>query len=276
MTRSSTYALDPSQAEIDRLLMLSRLTSDEVAHAGHKAGLKPGDWALDLGCGALGALPALARLVGPSGRAVGLDQDPGALAMARRVLDADGMGWVDLVHANFDQADLPSLRRERGFDLIYCRLFLMHQHSPLETLRRMTELLGPGGCLAVVDMVAGPTCEPSSRALERAWSLIVESMRIRRASPGVAKRYASLCAEAGLEVVRQRGLFQPRPPAEVFQDVSVLLQGARRTIVDGGAAGSGEIDLLLTELNDASSVAFACSPSTIELIARRPGNGEAR
>ncbi|HEY0000756.1 MAG TPA: methyltransferase domain-containing protein, partial [Actinoplanes sp.] len=44
---------------------------------------RPGDLALDVGCGTGRALPALAAAVGPSGRVIGLDLTPGMLHTAR-------------------------------------------------------------------------------------------------------------------------------------------------------------------------------------------------
>ena len=47
------------------------------------AGLRPGDLALDVGCGTGRALPALAAAVGPAGRVIGLDLTPDMLTAAR-------------------------------------------------------------------------------------------------------------------------------------------------------------------------------------------------
>src|SRR5450631_4265594 len=51
----------------------------------------------------------LAEAVGPTGRVIGLDRDPGALEIARERLH--GLP-VELVHANY--ADLPEVLTERG------------------------------------------------------------------------------------------------------------------------------------------------------------------
>src|SRR4051794_18696875 len=53
------------------------------AEAVAQAGLRPGDVAVDVGCGTGRALPALAAAVGPRGRVIGLDLTPDMLAAAR-------------------------------------------------------------------------------------------------------------------------------------------------------------------------------------------------
>jgi 16S rRNA (cytosine1402-N4)-methyltransferase len=70
---------------------------------------QPGEVWADCTTGAGGHAAAIARAVGPNGRVLALDQDPGMLALAAPRFE--GLP-VTAVHANFDQ--LPELLAERG------------------------------------------------------------------------------------------------------------------------------------------------------------------
>ena len=79
-----------------------------------RVGLRPGDRALDLGCGPLGVLDLLAERVGPTGRVVGIDREKRYLAIARQELDARGLDGVELVAADATGTDLaPASVRSR-------------------------------------------------------------------------------------------------------------------------------------------------------------------
>jgi demethylmenaquinone methyltransferase/2-methoxy-6-polyprenyl-1,4-benzoquinol methylase len=62
--------------------------------------LRPGDTAVDLGCGTGVNLPELARLVGPTGRVVGIDLSPQMLARARERITRAGFSNVELVQGD--------------------------------------------------------------------------------------------------------------------------------------------------------------------------------
>lgn len=64
--------------------------------------LRPGGIYVDCTLGGAGHSEAILKNIGPSGRLVGLDQDPAALAAAKNRLAA-WSGRVDLVRANFSQ-----------------------------------------------------------------------------------------------------------------------------------------------------------------------------
>jgi 16S rRNA (cytosine1402-N4)-methyltransferase len=76
-------------------------------------GPRPGEVWVDCTSGAGGHAAAIARAVGPSGRVLALDQDPGMLALARPRFE--GLTVLQ-VHANFDQ--LPQVLLERGLPAV--------------------------------------------------------------------------------------------------------------------------------------------------------------
>jgi 16S rRNA (cytosine1402-N4)-methyltransferase len=72
-------------------------------------GPKPGETWVDCTTGGGGHARLIAERVGPTGRVIGLDQDPTMLELARGRLESLP---VELVHANFDQ--LPEVLAARG------------------------------------------------------------------------------------------------------------------------------------------------------------------
>ncbi|HEX8154354.1 MAG TPA: hypothetical protein VF698_14565 [Thermoanaerobaculia bacterium] len=59
------YALGSSDAEHQRLVQLASHEEERVVDACRRAGIAEGATVVDFGCGPLGALAALARVVGP-------------------------------------------------------------------------------------------------------------------------------------------------------------------------------------------------------------------
>jgi ubiquinone/menaquinone biosynthesis C-methylase UbiE len=81
------YPFDRGHADQDRLIRSSEVLGEFVTEACLRAGLASGGRAIDVGCGPLGALPALVNLVGSEGRVVGLDNSGEALALAHVILE---------------------------------------------------------------------------------------------------------------------------------------------------------------------------------------------
>jgi len=77
------YTLGETDAEHRRLIALASAEEDRVIDACRRAGVREGMTAVDLGCGPLGALHALSKVVGPSGRVIGIDASSAAIERAR-------------------------------------------------------------------------------------------------------------------------------------------------------------------------------------------------
>lgn len=104
---------------------------------------RPGERALDVGCGRGAVLERLARRVGPTGRAVGIDLAP---AMVRRTAaDLADLAWVEV---RLDDAQAPSWP-PASFDLVASSLVLFFLDDPVAALRRWSDLLVPDGRLGV-------------------------------------------------------------------------------------------------------------------------------
>ena len=108
----------------------------------------PGASVLDVGCGAGVLLPALAELVGSSGRVVGLDYAPDLLAKARdRVRDAGCAAVVELV-----EGDATRLPFESGsFDAAHIERVLMHLSDPGAAISEMRRIVRPGGWVVAAE-----------------------------------------------------------------------------------------------------------------------------
>src|SRR6266446_1164386 len=113
--------------------------------------LKPGDRALEIGCGTGRNLPFLQQAVGPTGRVYGVDFSPGMLAKARKLRERQEWSNVELIEC--DAADYVAPEPLDGilFGLSYNT---MPHH--LTVLHQAWSLLRPGGRLVIMDAKLPP------------------------------------------------------------------------------------------------------------------------
>ncbi|MFC5803210.1 class I SAM-dependent methyltransferase [Streptomyces formicae] len=122
----------------------ARFPDDGPAYAAGVAalGLRPGDAALDAGCGTGRALPALREAVGPAGTVVGADLTLEMLTAAARA-GRDRAGALLLA----DVARLPL--RSGALDAVFAAGLIAHLPQPAENLRELARVVRPGGRLAL-------------------------------------------------------------------------------------------------------------------------------
>jgi ubiquinone/menaquinone biosynthesis C-methylase UbiE len=106
---------------------------------------RPGDRALDVGCGFGDTTRQLAGLVGAGGEAVGVDAAERFIDAARREAAEDG-----IANARFLVADVQACELHGGFDYAFSRFGTMFFASPAVALGNVRRALVPGGRLCMV------------------------------------------------------------------------------------------------------------------------------
>lgn len=270
----SSYTLGATDAELRRLVDLASHEEDRVVDACRRAGIGEGATVLDLGCGPLGALVALAGVVGSRGTVVGVDANATALEKARRSTSA-------FPHIRFVQADVNEVGREQlgvdTVDLAYCRLMLLHQPDPVRVLGRMATLVRPGGVVIAhepSDLLAhAPGSEPHVPAMTRVWELVIAAARARGAQTDVGRKGRAYLEKAGFTIESHRAYFVHYPPEVGYEIPRVALHSLRPVLAEHHLATDAEIATLDRELEDAkrqTDTQWVSSPLMFEWIARLP------
>jgi SAM-dependent methyltransferase len=137
--------------------------SDEHRIARLMLALTPGDGVLDVACGPGNFTREFARVVGPTGLAVGIDASPTMLA--RAVRDTPAIDFDNVAYVRGDAVELPF--RDASFDAVCCFAALHMFAEPFRALDRMARVLTPGGRIAIFT-----SCRMRSAPL-RTWDGIV-------------------------------------------------------------------------------------------------------
>jgi len=117
-------------------------------------GLSPGDGVLDVACGTGNFTRDFARTVGADGLVVGIDLSETMLA--RAVVDTDQAALLDrTAYVRGDATELPFV--DSSFDGVCCFAALHLFADPHRALDRMTEVLTPGGRIAIFTSAQGRT-----------------------------------------------------------------------------------------------------------------------
>jgi len=157
------------------------------------AGLKAGEFVLDVGCGT-GTLAILAkRHVGAAGKVFGIDASPEMIARARKKAKK-ARADVAFDTAFVEELPFPDVT----FDVVLSTTMLHHlpDKARRQCLREVGRVLKPGGRLLAVDF-GGPVSE------RRSWVA-----KLHRHGRIDISRLTPLAAEAGLKIVERGPISQ--------------------------------------------------------------------
>jgi ubiquinone/menaquinone biosynthesis C-methylase UbiE len=148
-----TYGAAADHYQSDALSFWDRFGTATVA----RLPLGPGDSVLDLCCGTgASALPA-ARVVGVSGRVLGIDLAAPMLELGRARAAAEGLAQLEFRLGDATRTGLP----DGGFDAVICVFGVFFAPDMAAFVRDMWRLVRPGGMLAVTTWGPG-LFEPAS------------------------------------------------------------------------------------------------------------------
>jgi ubiquinone/menaquinone biosynthesis C-methylase UbiE len=191
---------------------LDRMIEPFGAAARRAAAPQPGERVLDIGCGCGSASLALAQMVGPQGRVLGVDISKPMVDAARRLAAAHATLPLSFVEADAAAAAaaLPGAQ-----DLLYSRFGLMFFDQPAAALRHLRGTLRPGGRCAFV-------CWRAPRDNPWAMAPLVAARRALGINPPPAdplapgpfafadeQRLRALMAEAGFAAIELRRFDAP-------------------------------------------------------------------
>jgi len=201
-------------SDIDWEAMAEKLEADgafvlplveTVVHELVEAGLDPAQ-VVDVGCGPGVVTCALAAHL-PAAAVTGLDSAAELLARLRRRAAEAGLGGrVDAVEGDLEH-DLPSLPPA---DLVWASMVVHHVADPPATLRRLADLLPPGGTLVLIEFGASPRVLPDDDPLVAggAWRRLEDAAiaaLAQRLDPGMIGRdWPADLTRAGLTDVTDR------------------------------------------------------------------------
>ena len=157
------------------------------------AEIRSGQRVLDVACGTGALARRVAAAVGPNGSVVGLDLNPGMLAVAGRT--APGIDWQEgsAEALPFD---------DETFDAVVSQFGLMLFADPVAALKEMRRVLSPGGRLALA-VFDGPNRNPAYAAIasvyeQRVGKAVADALRFPF-SLGDMEKLLSLFTAAGIE-----------------------------------------------------------------------------
>ena len=185
---------------------------------------RPGETAVDVGCGTGAEVRRFAGLVGPDGRAVGVEPHPGLRAVA--VERAEGTG-AELVDG--DALALPFA--DGSVDVLRCERVWQHLHDPAAAAREVARVLAPGGRAAIVDTDwATAVMTPADPGFERRYN---EAAWRRMANPFSGRHLRGLLRGAGLTVDDEIGSAALVMPDEMLRNAQFFLLNAALSVEEG-------------------------------------------
>lgn len=250
---TTNYSLKLNDSEHLRYRTMAAVALGAEGDLWQAAGIEKGARVVDLGCGPGAVLLEIARIVGPEGRVVGVDQDAEARQTATAWAAEEGFDHVEIREGLATDSGLPA----GEWDAVMMRHVLIHNGPRVPAiLEHVRTLLKPGGHAVFNETDANAFRFPKRLVPEavemeqRWWAMLADEGN----DIEIGAYVGDLAEEAGFQVVARRGRFdifpiipEMRPPSWSARD-RMLATGActeddiarwDRALTDYAAAGAG-------------------------------------
>ena len=241
MAEEREYVLGTGKDELARLGFQHQVWSEVAARAWERAGIAPGHWVLDVGCGPGYAAFDLARIVGEGGRVHGVDVSERFVAHLRGEAAARGLANVTAEVGDVVGLDLPP----DTFDAAWSRWVLCFVPDPAAVVEGVARALKPGGRFVVFDYLhyQGFRMAPADPAFDRVFQATSERWRAEGGDPDVGVRLPAIMARAGLEVAHVEPVTRAaRPGSALWQWPRTFFTNFLPTLVRGGFLEQADAD----------------------------------
>ena len=208
-TEPDQYVLGYRQAEQARLQQQAQQLAHESSWLFDQINVAKGARVVEIGCGPHGCLELLSERVGPSGRVVGIERSPDAVALARTLVAERGLGNVEVLEGD---ARLAGLSRA-SFDFAIARLVLVNVPQPEQIVAEAAALVRPGGWVAFheADYVSH-VCDPALDAWTRLVELLEAYSEKNGIDPLIGRKLPRLLRDAGLVDIHVNPIVHVYPP----------------------------------------------------------------
>jgi len=188
------------EVELGRLRLQAGIYDPVTIRRLETIGVAEGWKCLEVGAGAGSVAQWLSQRVGPTGRVVATDIDT-------RFLQRMGAPNLEIRRHDILKDDL----EKDEYDLVQCRLLLMHLPEPEKAVKRMADAVRPGGWLFIEDTDYGSTLsndvtDPTGVLFSTTSRAFYDSLRKRGVlDPYVGRRLRSLVEQLGFVDIGQDG-----------------------------------------------------------------------
>jgi FkbM family methyltransferase len=199
------YSLTLSDSEIRRYTMMAERARSSEADLWEIAGIVPGAVIADVGCGPAAMSACMAKVVGPSGRVIGIEPDSAAVFTAQRLIAEAGVENVEIRQGSATDSTLVP----GSVDVAVMRHVLAHnQRVEQQMVDQLAQLVRPGGNVYLVDVDGTASrildADPDIADLHEKYQRFHET---RGNDLQVGLRLGQLMTRAGLKVVAHEGRY---------------------------------------------------------------------
>jgi arsenite methyltransferase len=153
-------------AELARVPDATAASFAGVANPFALGALHPGEVVLDLGCGAGTDLLIAAQMVGPEGRAIGIDMTPAMLDRARESAAAMGLANVELHESLIESLPL----EDASVDVVTSNGVIDLVPDKDAVFAELDRVLRPGGRLQIADVIIHTEVSEDARKRIDLWT----------------------------------------------------------------------------------------------------------
>jgi ubiquinone/menaquinone biosynthesis C-methylase UbiE len=240
------YLLGHSANEEERLRRQPHELAPDSRRLLDQLDIRPGDQAIDVGCGPQGILDLLSERVGPKGTVVGLERSESTVRLARKFVAERQLRNVEVLEADAKSTGLP----RDSFDVVHARLVLVNVPEPQRVVEEMIALARPGGVVASHEADWGAfLCNPPSRAWDRLLEVFLAYSRNNGIDLFVGRKTHQMFRAAGLTDIQVDPVIHVYPPGNNRRNILCdFLENVKDRILAERLMTEAEFHERLTEL----------------------------